>query len=302
MALTAAQRAVIDRSLSSLPGDPFDVLPLGGDVTLNGLTFNTIDSDDVLWVVTDIDGWWNVPDPDVRDYPRGGQDGSYDVQGRWTARQMTLTGLILPASPQSLPAARDNLVNALNMVHSGGWLRVEEDPAKVSYVRLSGRPQIRTTNARGRTEFSIGLRAADPIKYAWNDADPDGYYSTTIPAQSNTNTGSGTITNEGNTPVRCIIEVHGPIVGPAAIQNVTTGELILIIVPLASDDVLEIDTYRQEVALNGDTYGIRSALDAPTNWIRLTPGANAFDFEDLGAANPDPAPTITVYYRSGWIA
>jgi len=36
-------------------------------------------------------------------------------------------------------------------------------------VRLSGPPNIETVTARGRTEFSIGLRAADPIKYEFLD-------------------------------------------------------------------------------------------------------------------------------------
>jgi hypothetical protein len=36
-------------------------------ISLNGFVFNKIDAYGVLWVITDIKGWWNPPTPDILD-------------------------------------------------------------------------------------------------------------------------------------------------------------------------------------------------------------------------------------------
>ena len=231
---------------------------------------------------------------------------------------------------------------------------------------------------RGRTEFSIGLRAADPVKYEWNWEQEDGYATTTIPAvnASTTETGTRTITNNGNTNVTVVFEVTGPLAGTGEIYNAATDELLTIVQQLrpatsrsvtnssltsniatlttsavhgflAGDivtvsisdavydgthtiltvpttttftyaktnanvgssaesgtasipvDVLEIDTYNQEVAFNGSTDSTRSMIDTLVDWIVLAPGENEITFEDAGAANGTAS--MVVYYRSGWI-
>jgi hypothetical protein len=40
----------------------------------------------------------------------------------------------------------------------GAWLKTGTDGKRSSFVRLSGAPSIQTTTARGRTDFSIGLK------------------------------------------------------------------------------------------------------------------------------------------------
>ena len=64
-------------------------------------------------------------------------------------------------------------------------------------------------------------------------------------------------------------------------------------------DILEIDTYRQEVALNGLIEGTRSILDTMTDWIHLAPGVNVIRLVDEGNANSTAI--MEVYYRSGWL-
>jgi hypothetical protein len=149
---------------------------LAGDIRINGLTLNTVDANNVVWVCTDIEGWWNAPGVELQDYKRGLDDGSYDVRGRWTARSMTLTGAILTQNPSQVPAARQALLEAFNLVYTGAWLFVDESPKKAAYVRLAGQPSVTNTSARGRIDFSIPLKAGDPIKYDWDDSDAsDGY-------------------------------------------------------------------------------------------------------------------------------
>jgi hypothetical protein len=64
-------------------------------------------------------------------------------------------------------------------------------------------------------------------------------------------------------------------------------------------DVLEVDTYTHEVALNGETIGARVKVDTLTDWISLEAGSNNIQFTDEGDATSDAS--MVIYYRSGWI-
>jgi hypothetical protein len=294
------ENQVVNTSLKPLPEPYISGMKLNSDIVLGDLILNHIDENNVVWVCTDIEGWWGHPEPDMPDITRGFTDGSYDVRGRWQARQITLTGVFLPPSPSYVAAARDTLIRATNLVYEGAWLKVYEDPAKASFVRLSGKPDITTVNARGRTEFSIGLKAADPFKYEWDDSDPEGYSIVEIPCRKlGGATGNGTVENIGSADVTVILEISGGIVGPATIVNSTRDELLLVIDSVPNGSFLEIDTYDREVALDGDINGTRSIIDTLVDWIKLSPGPNTFTFIDEG--NPNSNATLRVYYRSGWI-
>lgn len=227
------ENSIVDRGLTPLPQPHLTGMKLQGDIALGEFLFNTIDEYGVVWVITDITGWWQHPEPDMPDIPRGFGDGSYDIKGRYQARILTLSGSFLTPDPSLVEAARDRLISATNLVYRGAWLKtgVESDNKRSSFVRLSGSPSIQTTTARGRTDFSIGLKAADPIKYAWNDSDPDGYERVEVPATNRTTgaTGIETITNIGNVDVPVNFEISGPIIGPARIYNRTTDKLLYIV-------------------------------------------------------------------------
>jgi hypothetical protein len=208
----------VNTGLTKLPQPHLSGMVLAGDIRINGLTLNTIDANNVVWVCTDIEGWWNAPGVEVQDYKRGLDDGSYDVRGRWTARSMTLTGAILTQTPSQVPAAREALINAFNLVYTGAWLFVDESPKKAAYVRLAGQPSITNTSARGRIDFSIPLKAGDPIKYDWTGVETgDG-----LTVSSNLST-TQTISNAGNTDVAANFVVTAPITAPAYITSVSNG-------------------------------------------------------------------------------
>jgi hypothetical protein len=171
---------LVNSALSALPLPPVGGLQLDADIILGDLVLNTIDEYNVVWVCTDIPGWWGHSSTDTVDIPRGVEDGSYDVSGRYESRVFTLEGSFLLPDPALLGAARDRLVAATNLIRRGAWLRTNENPTRAAFVRLSGTPKIETVNARGRTDFSIGLKAADPIRYEWNDEDQDGLSTETI--------------------------------------------------------------------------------------------------------------------------
>lgn len=213
--------------LRPVPPPHLTGIELNGDIMINGLLLNTIDENNVLWVCTDIEGWWDLPDPDILDLTRGLDDGSYDVRGRYTARNLTLVGSILVPNRSYTAAARDKLISAINLVATGGWLYVDEGPTKAAYVRLSGRPSIKVVNPRGRIDFSIGLKAANPVKFKWNWNDPDGYQSATVAAA-----GSTAITNEGNFEVPMVLTIvggTGGLTAPITVTNSTTGKTLTVI-------------------------------------------------------------------------
>jgi hypothetical protein len=227
----AAENKFVNLGLTPLPIPKITGMQLNADVSIGSLILNTVDENGVVWVCTNIEGWWVHPEPEVRDIPRGWGDGSYDVRGRYQARQITLSGVFLTPDPALVPIARDKLIQETDLVYVGGWLKTNENPTKASFVRLSGQPDIETVNARGRTEFSIGLRAADPLKYEWYEGHELGYRAVTIAGEDSGTVGSGTgtVTNTGNAYSPVVFEVTGPIVGPATILNETTNESITII-------------------------------------------------------------------------
>jgi len=295
------ENKVVKRALTPLPEPYISGMKLNSDVILGDLILNTIDQNNVIWVCTDIKGWWGHPDLDMPNIQRGFADGSYDIDGRWQSRSFTLEGVFLPPSPSYVAEARDQLIRETSLVYRGAWFRTFEDPPRASFVRLSGQPDIETVNARGRTEFSISLRAADPIKYEWDDSDPEGYSIVEIPVRNTGagKTGTGTVTNIGNYEVYVILELSGGITGPLTITNSTRDELILVIDPIPDGEILEIDTQDREVALNGSIEGTRSIIDTLVDWIRLSPGQNTITVIDEGNAASNA--TLRVYYRSGWI-
>jgi hypothetical protein len=293
----------IDTGLTQKEVNYFDPLQLNGDIRLGDFVFNTIDEDGIVWVIQDIEGWWTPPEPEMPDYSRGNADGSYDTRGRWTARQLTLNGTFLVPDRSFVPLARLRLQNAMNLVYQGTWLRVDESNYnKASWVRLSGKPRIDTVNARGRTEFSIPLKAPDPIKYSWNPFDVDfGFSYAELPALnlSTGAIGNTLVDNLGNIPVACTITISGPLTNSAFLFNSTRGELIRIVVPLGADDILEIDTFDNVVYLNGEFEGARLYIDPLADWIKLSPGFNSIDFYDFG--NFDSTANARISFRSGWI-
>lgn len=225
------ENAIVNRALTKVPRPHLTGVVLGKDIKLGDLQLNAIDDNDVVWVCTDIVGWWNLPDPETVDLDKGWGDGSYQSKGRYRTRVLELKGVILPPDASKITVARDTLVRAVDLVRSTAWLVVNEpDYTKAVKVRLSGKPNIDNVNARGRIEFSIGLVAVDPIKYQWfGDSLTTDYAETAPKNATGTQDGYVTIDNNGNYPVGAVYEIEGPIVsGGATIFNETNGDLLTI--------------------------------------------------------------------------
>lgn len=219
---------IVNKALSAVP-QVINGIRLGADISLNGLVLNTIDERDTVWVVTSLDGWWGQTSPELPDISRGTEDGSYDVEGRLSARTIVLEGFFIPKDPEgSLSASIDRLVTASNLVRRGGWLIANENPTKASFVRLANKPEIRTVNARGRTNFTVTLRAGDPIKYHWDDSDPMGFTS----KHYDSATDAQILPNIGTSDVRGVFTITGPVGAGTSIYNATTDEWMTLAEPL----------------------------------------------------------------------
>lgn len=319
------ENKLVRKALTSLPEPYLSGLKLNADIEINGLVLNTIDANNVVWVVSDIDGWWNLPQSEIPDLPRGWGDGSYDAIGRFSTRILTLNGSFLTQDPDQAPAARAELLNAVNLVKTGGWLIVDENPKKAAYVRLSGAPQITSVRARGRHDFSIGLVANDPIKYEYVEGNSDGYDSVTLTAAGGGNAVANVV-NSGDVAVPIIIELSKNFTIPNAntppvITNTESDQAITIIEGTGADNRLEIDTYNREildVEYNHST--INGAVGNGTNVVYtttsahgltvgstvsvsgITPSSLDIDDAEVLAANSltfTVASTVTASYTSG---
>jgi hypothetical protein len=124
------------------------------------------------------------------------------------------------------------------------------------------------------TSTTHGLSAGDIVTVAGIDSTFNGEHEVLSVPTTTTFTYAKTATNVANT-------------------STTSGTVV------RDTDVLEVDTYDHEVALNGIVAGNRSMVDTLVDWIRLDPGANVLQFTDEGNANSTAS--LSVYYRSGWI-
>lgn len=276
------ENKLVRTALTKYPEPYLSGLKLNADIEINGLTLNTIDANNVVWVVSDIEGWWTLPENELPDLPRGWGDGSYDAIGRWSNRIITLNGSFMPQSPEDAPAARNALIEAISLIKTGGWLIVYENGTnqngKAAYVRLSGVPQIASVNARGRHDFSIGLKAVDPIKYEYIDGNYDGYNYTTITA-SGGGTGQANVINTGNVAVPVIIELSKEFTVAAnttpTITNTENDQSITIVDGTDANTRLEIDTYNREVLAVEYTYAnISNVVGNGTNAVYTTSTAS----------------------------
>jgi hypothetical protein len=297
--LQQEENRIVNRALSALPEPYLSGLKLDADISLGNLTLNTIDNNDVVWVCTDIDGWWNLPEPEFPELTRGWGDGSYDSIGRYASRLITLRGSFLTQNPEQAEVARQTLIDAINLVYSGALLVVNESTTKSSFVRLSGQPEISSVNPRGRHDFSIGLKAADPIKYE--------YLANTYSTVTLSSGGSDTLANAGNTKTPIIFELTGTITG-GTITNTYTNlagdsvtETIGGITKSANTYSTEIDTYNRSVVRvdnsTSATTASRGDINTYVDWIQLHPGNNLIQFTTTGGSSQ----SCKVYYRSGWI-
>lgn len=285
------------------------------DVRLNGITFNTTDANGITWIIDDIDGWWYPPSVAMPDITRPDVfDGSYDADGRYTARLLTLKGRFIPQQDLRdksavVTEARRQLIKACDLVRSTTTLEVDEsDETKFAYVRLADRVKIMTSKLNGITQFEIPLKAADPRKYGGNLA--SGYVN--LPTASGGRTyprkyplvyasgsnGILSLTNGGDYSTPALITWYGAIDAPG-VEHLESGSVLQFLLTLTDGETLQVDLDARTVLQDGSA-SRRYAMTQSSNWFFVLPGNNSFRLLGTQGAGTNK-PYMTVAFNSAWM-
>lgn len=282
---------------------------LAGDISLGDMVFNTIDSNGTVWTVTEIDGWWRLPDATVPTVPRGkNDDGSYEEDGRYETRSLVLTGSFLPTSPDNIPLARARLAQVFNSVRNPTQLIVNEDPPRYLSVRLNGKTAVTTVQPSGLSTFSVELLAADPIKYSLSESSSSVGAGARLGGWTYPRTGGRfyatpvfpntiSITNDGNYTAYPVITIIGPATDPR-IELVETGDFLDFSITLDEGQFLQIDPRDKSVLYNG-AVSRRGALSLDSTWPVIPPGTWHFRYTALESPNDETRAAVSL--RSAWI-
>lgn len=271
------------------------------DVSINDVPLNTIDSNSVAWMITDLEGWWGLPDVEIPDDPRPfSQDGSYYTTGRFTARTINLKGYILPVDgvANKAVASRNAFNRALILVRQRAQLKVrEEGIVKTAQVQISSRPLLRISRSTGLLEFDITLRATDPVKYgeffvgyevglakAASGRSYDRAFDYSYGGLGENNT--VVVMNHGSYPTKPQFTIGGPVENPM-IEHIESGKFLKIggMVELGSPITIDVAT-RQVL---GAAENRRNLLVPSSRWFDMEPGANTIRFTGIGSTETHDA-------------
>jgi hypothetical protein len=297
------------------------------DVRLGNAIFNAYDRNGVAWVLTDMEGWWDIPDVTLPDDPRPFEhDGSYYTPGRYMPRVITLSGTLIPPSgiQQGLPLgdpatnyaswARQALGSAMDLVRKGATLQVDEEVPKQALVQLAARPSFRNSKINGAFDFQIPLKAGDPRKYAQTLTTISGIgmarsvsgrtYPRTYPmtyqtpGTQSTSLSLAYAANAGTYNTGAIIRIYGPVSTPQ-IEHIESGNRLRFHTDIATGDYLELDLLNRTALLNG-TANRRATLEVRSHWFLLQPGVNTIRFNG-SLTGEDAEPYMDIEYRSAWL-
>lgn len=268
----------------------------GEDVSINGIVLNRIDDSGCSWALSDIDGWWGLPDLEAYDDPKSYiEDGSYFAAGRYNPRSITITGYIIPSSSgvQAVVDARNTLNAALNLLRSEGTLQVNETPfAKFATVQISGRPLTEFNSINNVLEFNIQLKANDPRKFYVGQE----IVNSNLPTKSSGrrypklypftygiagSNGEMTAVNQGNYDTDGMFRVYGPVENPG-LTHKQSGKTLQFDALVGIDEYLDIDLKNRLAFFKGNKPA-RSSLLPSSQWFSLQPGQNTIAYTGFQA-------------------
>lgn len=115
-----------------------------------------------VWTTTDLDGWWDSPEPKSNPVARENADGDFDVDTFYEARYVTVTGSFRAASHEMLHHGMNAFTG---LVRGRSRFQVlEHGAAQWADVVRASRLQIVPVTDRYAT-WQVRLKAADPRKY-----------------------------------------------------------------------------------------------------------------------------------------
>lgn len=265
----------------------------GSDFWIGDHPLNYVDANGCRWMVHDVDGWWELPPPELSDDSRPySDDGDYYTSGRYGARVITITGRILPpvlGGRSAVTDARDRLNDTLNSVRKPFVFVVDEPGhSKQANVQIVSKPDMTINDYKNHLEFTIQMKASDPRKYSkelHNIANTLSTSSTQGRAYPrNFYYSFGAITsdsvlharNDGNYHSYGVLRVSGPVRNPR-LYHVEQNKFLQINETIATDSFIDINLRTRTIKLNGKQFK-RSALSTDSSWFTLGPGENSIRF------------------------
>jgi hypothetical protein len=249
-------------------------------VELDDLVFSgAADADGVEWLVEDLEGWDDGVDVRSATAPRPGQDGVWIGDAWYGARLLVMKGAAFAPSKAAVYAAKDLLIERVNLLRSSAVLTVNEDQVRRALVRRVDRPLVRVEG--NDVIFSIALLAPDPRKYAVDE-------STLSVAEG----GSDVAGNDGNVATLPAATIAGPVDTP----TVSLGaDDLTFDVALDAGETLSIDFDLHTATVDGTS--VRSYLTSGYRWGSLPPGDTPVGF----SADSGGAGGLELAWRSAWI-
>lgn len=270
------------------------------------LVLGETDAFGVRWSLTTFDGWDGSPNPTLDLEQRGRGHGATDSESFFTARVMTLGGLMHGPDKAALEAAFDRLNGAVQLAPFE-ILIAESGRVRNIMVRRQG-AVIPTWHSDKLAEYSVLIVAKDPRKFGDLVS-----YSTALPFSSGglirpstwprtwtgvSGTGTITVNNPGNTDAPVWLRIDGPI--PAGGWTVThqgkrRSLTFATALALGAGEFVTVDMDRREVLAQGQS--ARSGYVTNRGWFSLDPGDNVIAFS---AQNYSNTASLTVTTKPAW--
>lgn len=266
----------------------------GSDFWIGDLPLNYIDDNGCRWMVHDVDGWWELPPPELPDDSRPySDDGDYYVSGRYAPRIITISGRVLPpasgGSRAAVTDARDRLNNTLNSVRRTFVFKVDEPGySKQADVQIASKPEMTINDYKNHLEFSIQMKASDPRKYSselhsiantlFLGTKEGRMYPRAMYYRFNNPNGDNilNVINDGNYPTYGVIRLSGPITSPK-LHHTEQNKFIQINDVLGIGEFVDINLRNRTVKMNGKQFK-RSSITTTSSWFNLAPGENTLVF------------------------
>lgn len=279
------------------------------DVWLNDLPFSNVDDLGNRWIITDIDGWWDLPPMDMGEVDRAySEDGSYYEPGRYSSRALRLTGKIIPPDNNSNAAnlARQEFNKRLMLVRKTGLLQVLESEelggGKQSEVVVIARPLMKTDRLNGVIEFDVQFRAPDPRKYSVMLNTVEAFlmgtgtgtgrtyglvYNRTYSGAQSHNT--ALVDNRGDYNTYGTIRLHGPVDNPGAHHLDSDRYISFPGVRLGVGQYLDINLGEKTI-ISESGISLRDRMDDGSRWFKFEEGPNKVTL--LGTSYLDYVPSV----------
>lgn len=278
------------------------------DVWLNDLAFSNVDEHGNRWIISDIDGWWDLPTPTMGEVDRAySEDGSFYEPGRFEARVIRVTGRIIPPNNNTNSAniARKELNRRLMLVRKTGLLQVLESPelggGKQSEVVIVARPLVNADKLNGVLEFDIQFRAPDPRKYSVDPTVSSSYlfsgvdggrtydlvYNRVYGGEQDQSTAM--VVNTGDYDTYGTIRLHGPIDDPGAYHLDTDRHISFPGVRLTVGQYIDINL-QEKTIITESGISLRDRMSDDSRWFKFEVGNNRVAL--AGTQYLDPVPSI----------